>query len=104
MGPHDSNHHFADITAELRRDRHVARRAALFQAMTPATAPPWAAIGVSFGLLMTTMAMFLVWTHWHSGMMLTLTVVLFCCVMLPIARYSRRRPASPSAGRAHRTV
>lgn len=79
------------IAAQLQRNRHLARRWALFRAMSPSV-PSWPSIAASFALLGVTCGTFLLWAHCHHIALLVLTLVLFCCLRLPITMHTRRRP------------
>ena len=85
------DHRLEDIAAQLHHHRPLARRAALFQAMSPAV-PSWRSITGSLGLLALTFGTFLLWVHDHNPVLLVVTLVLFGCVMLPITVHTRRSP------------
>lgn len=84
--------HLQDLSAQLHRDQHLARRAALLKVMSPAV-PSWRAIVASSVILTLTFGTFLLWARNHNTALLVATLVLFYCVMLPIATQTRRRPS-----------
>jgi hypothetical protein len=94
----DENQRLTAIERDLAHDDPaLARRMARFNPKTADRRPGWAAIGTSMALLLIGAQTLMTALRGQSLVLFFASIVIFCCVMLPVTGGTNRRPQPDQA-------